>query len=753
MNSREISKTGQSAKGELHNEVVGAVPFEIERWFQKKNPAVRVPISLSADGKWLAIAMHGLATEGSMNANPLPKEGDASETVSEEASGSEIWIVERETGEITRPFKNFVGSYGPVWSPAGAMLAFEVQDSPTRYPRVAAWSPEENLPRIYEEAACRCLRVIGFNAPCWTPDGKCLVFFRHRTEKLRPPRIVHTVLDESGHSVRSGEPERFSETLGVLDIESGAVRSLPVPDVARTWGFRLSHDGKRVAFLVEADRLQSDIVANWVRLTVTDLDSGDTQTIGTAQPDGWELSLSWSPDGRCISWRSSPSGAPERLFIAKLGADAFLAEAPLPDDMKEGHMLSGESGPPAPPLWAANSASFWVPGKNALLHFSVDGTRLPDIPLPAHGGIDWLDNAAPSSAAVSTQQAPATGEVYLVRPRGIERVNLGTKSVQIILSDVMITNEWKWMERAVDWKSHELFTIRRTGNSGWELLKTSLADGTTAQLALLSPGIGQIQYGETRSLTWKLVDGTVCSGTLLLPDGWKEGDKPPVVMDVYGDDRDCGHFNASNIYQASYIINPHLLGQRGYAFFKPDMPQTDAEPAASLAHSGDAAADALRASGVVDADCIGVIGQSYGGYTVLCLLTASSKFKAGIAANGLYDLVRIATEHDQSWFVEGGQGRMRTSLCDDPQRYIDNSPSYALEKVQTPLLVLQGSGDNGFGKDQSPSLFSALKRLNKAAELIVGTDMGHAPTSWSIEAQRELVPKLLAFLDKHLKSE
>lgn len=117
--------------------------FDIEQWLQMKEPAPRVPISLSADGKWLAIMMTGRVREGFPLKASLPIEGTTLETVSDEVIGSEIWIVDRATGEILRPFEAFVGSYGHVWSPTGATLAVETQDAPTRYPRVAMWSPEK----------------------------------------------------------------------------------------------------------------------------------------------------------------------------------------------------------------------------------------------------------------------------------------------------------------------------------------------------------------------------------------------------------------------------------------------------------------------------------------------------------------------------------------------------------------------------------------------------------------------------------
>ena len=225
------------------------------------------------------------------------------------------------------------------------------------------------------------------------------------------------------------------------------------------------------------------------------------------------------------------------------------------------------------------------------------------------------------------------------------------------------------------------------------------------------------------------------------------------MIEVYGGDHGMGGQSPEAMGEASLIINPHLLSAQGYAFFRPDMPQTGAEPAASLVRAAETAADALVASGLVDPARIGVMGQSYGGYTALCVLTGSKRFKAGIVANGVYDLFRADTDEvpQSIAFVEAGQGRMGASLWEKPQRYLDNSPLHLLDRLQAPLLVLQGDADF-ISMRQGPALFASLRRLGKTAEYMSGAGMDHVPTSWSVEIQRELVPALLKFLDTQVKA-
>ncbi len=722
--------------------------FNIEQWWQRRQPSDRAPIAVSADGKWLAITLHGILREGRMSGAALARAGGVFEVCGEALAGSEVLLVERATGKITRPFAKFAASFLPVWQPDEPRLLVALQEAVTRFPQLAVWSPGEETPRVFADATI--VPMVGFATPCWLPDGRQVVFKHRATEKPIGQRITHTTADGKGGLVQSAKMH-YMESLAVLDTSNGKVRQYPAAAATSfsSWGFRVSPDGKKVAYAGHADGGSKAVMANWSRLTVLHLESGAIQSFGEIQPEGWGLGLSWSPNGRHIGWRPVSHGAGERLIVAEVDAST-LHTIVLPKDASAGNLHSVGAGPPAPPLWDADGSGFWVAGKHALLHFDLSGKALGDIKLSTEegsGGIDWLENMAPSSVPATAHRIPVSGELLILHHRQIERVSLTSRTAETVARGKLSSHDW--FERAHDISSASLFTLRTTGGDGCELIQTSLKDGKTSRLALLYEGLGKIQYGITKSLSWKLADGTACGGTLLLPMDWKPGNLPPVIMDLYGNDRGKGDVSLTALHEASYIVDPHLLGRYGYAFFKPDMPQTDAEPASSLARSAEAAADALRDSGLVDAERICIMGQSYGGYTVMSVLARSKRFRCGIAACGIYDLPRM-TLGGMSGYVEGGQGRMQASLWDKPQRYLENSPIYALDKLSTPLLVLQGDADN-LTKDQGLALFVALTRLGKPFEYINGVGMAHAPTYWTIEAQRELIPKVLAFLEKNLK--
>ena len=262
------------------------VPFDIEAWLAKKEPAYMAPIVLSADGKWLAIMMTGVVTEGSADAVALPKEGTAFKTVSEDLAGSEVWIVERATEKVTRPFQKFAGSFCPAWSPTDNKLSLAVQDSPVRYSRVATWSPGDAAPHVFADTRFRA--SIGFAAPTWTPDGKRIVFPLVQMPSTKTPRLVHTVVNGAGEK-KSPDVVISDETLAVLDVARSEVKSfkgLGPYEYTHVWGFRISPDGKKVAFLASVPAVQKGVDVNWVRLTTVDVESGAVQALGEPQMEG-----------------------------------------------------------------------------------------------------------------------------------------------------------------------------------------------------------------------------------------------------------------------------------------------------------------------------------------------------------------------------------------------------------------------------------------------------------------------------------
>lgn len=119
-----------------------------------------------------------------------------------------------------------------------------------------------------------------------------------------------------------------------------------------------------------------------------------------------------------------------------------------------------------------------------------------------------------------------------------------------------------------------------------------------------------------------------------------------------------------------------------------------------------AAARGLAAAGVADPERLAIAGGSAGGWTVLCALTRTDLFGAGISRYGVADLTRLAEDtHDfEARYLDGLVG----PLPDAADVYRERSPLSRLEAFRAPVLILQGAEDQVVPPSQSEAVRDAL---------------------------------------------
>jgi dipeptidyl aminopeptidase/acylaminoacyl peptidase len=119
-----------------------------------------------------------------------------------------------------------------------------------------------------------------------------------------------------------------------------------------------------------------------------------------------------------------------------------------------------------------------------------------------------------------------------------------------------------------------------------------------------------------------------------------------------------------------------------------------------------AAARGLAESGRADPRRLAIAGGSAGGWTVLCAVTASDAFAAGISRYGVADLRMIAADtHDfESRYLDSMVG----PLPEAEAVYIERSPLSNLDRLTTPLLLEQGLDDRVVPPSQSEAVRDAL---------------------------------------------
>lgn len=268
------------------------------------------------------------------------------------------------------------------------------------------------------------------------------------------------------------------------------------------------------------------------------------------------------------------------------------------------------------------------------------------------------------------------------------------------------------------------------------------------------------QIAEQKRLTFRYrsLKDEELAGLLIYPPGYKEGQRYPLVVCVYpGMDEDFQLWGRQ--------LYP--LISRGYAVLVPSMPlypgDNPSAPMSGMLNGVMPAIDKVVGMGVADPERLAVMGGSYGGYAALSLITQTNRFKAAIAMAPGSDWIslygsfamfyRYSTfaHEDLSFFyeIEIGQVQMKAPPWAEPTRYLQNSPIFSADKVQTPVMIIQGDIDY-VSIGQGEEFFMALYRQGKRARFVRYWGEGHGIDSpANIRNEWE---QIFGWLDEHLKN-
>ena len=165
----------------------------------------------------------------------------------------------------------------------------------------------------------------------------------------------------------------------------------------------------------------------------------------------------------------------------------------------------------------------------------------------------------------------------------------------------------------------------------------------------------------------------------------------------------------------------------------------------------------LIEAGIADPARLGVVGHSYGGYSTLALIVQTKRFKAAVEIDGTGSLLGEYGELDKDGAafgvsnVEQGQGLMGGTPWQFRDRFIENSPFFYLDRVESPLLIMQGAEDTTIAPFLADELYVALRRLGKEVEYAKYENEGHSPLYWSSPNRIDLYRRVISWFDGHLR--
>ncbi len=165
-----------------------------------------------------------------------------------------------------------------------------------------------------------------------------------------------------------------------------------------------------------------------------------------------------------------------------------------------------------------------------------------------------------------------------------------------------------------------------------------------------------------------------------------------------------------------------------------------------------AAKDYLIGTGVVDADRIGIIGGSYGGYMTMAALTFTpEEFDVGVNIFGVTNWLRTLKSIPPYWesYRQALYDELGDPNTEDSVRLYNISPLFQTEKVTKPLMVLQGANDVRVLQVESDEIVEGVKANGVPVEYVIFDDEGHGFRKKENEIKG--YGQVKTFLDKYLK--
>lgn len=353
---------------------------------------------------------------------------------------------------------------------------------------------------------------------------------------------------------------------------------------------------------------------------------------------------------------------------------------------------------------------------------------------------DWLDPKEPLLLSATDEETKAAG---------FWRDRLGATSPpqKLVMAD-------KRFGRPLEAENADVLLWTESTVSEFPNLWASDEDFQHARkLSDANPQQSRYNWATVELVHWRSDDGTMLKGLLYKPEDFDASKKYPMLVYYY-------ESLSQNRYayvppSGRNVINPLVYASDGYLVFEPDIHYETGHPGQSALRSVVPGVQMLIDRGYVDPNAVGLQGHSWGGYQTAYIITQTPMFKAAMAGapvsnmTSAYGGIRWGSGNSRESQYEHGQSRIGGSLWEKPLLYLENSPLFSVERIQTPLLIMHNDGDGAVPWYQGIELFMAMRRLKKEVYLIDYNGEEHNPTKRA--NQLDIARRMKEFFDYHLR--
>ena len=316
-----------------------------------------------------------------------------------------------------------------------------------------------------------------------------------------------------------------------------------------------------------------------------------------------------------------------------------------------------------------------------------------------------------------------------------------------------VTDVAKGEHGALSWVGDRLVAVRSGARTPTQIVSYRVDGGFDRTVLAVGPvaGFDAADLPEPEPVEWEGEDGGTVHGRLYRPKAPPDGlTAPPLILYIHGGP--TGQTTVQFVPRIAFWVD------RGWAVLMVDYRGSTGW--------GRAYAQALRGRwGELDvSDCAAGMraaaergwcdrrrmvpyGGSAGGFTVLLLLALHPDLcAAGVDLYGVTDLLDLAesTHRFEAHYLDSIVG----PLPETADRYRQHSPVTVADRIQAPLLILQGREDKAVPPAQSESIAERLRALGRDVEIHLYDGEGHG---WRRpESVQDELERTESFLRRHV---